>query len=301
MLKEAAVQKHELNGKVAIITGAGRGIGRAMALAFARAGANLALASRTAAELEGAAEEVVAEGGVVAFRQTDVSRREDFEALVEFTLSQYGRVDVLVNNAGTYGPIGPFAETDLERWAEALQVNLGGTLNGCRAVLPLMIRQKGGKIINMSGGGATGPLPNFTAYGVSKTAVVRLTETLAEEVRGHNVQVNAIAPGAVDTRLQDDLLAAGERAGRELHERMSRMRETGEGGVPPELAAELAVFLASAAGDKITGKLIAAPHDGWQEWDAARIEELASKPWFTLRRMDPFTVRPLCDDLREGS
>jgi 3-oxoacyl-[acyl-carrier protein] reductase len=137
----------------------------------------------------------------------------------------------------------------------------------------------------------------LTAYGASKTAVVRLTETLAEEVKPLNIQVNVIAPGMVDTRLQDHLLAAGSLAG-ELAGRIRKLRQTGEGGVPPERAAALALFLASAAADGLTGKLISAPYDGWESWDAARIAELMAAPWLTLRRIDSFTLKPLMGDKR---
>jgi NAD(P)-dependent dehydrogenase (short-subunit alcohol dehydrogenase family) len=155
-----------------------------------------------------------------------------------------------------------------------------------------MAAQRRGCIVNFSGGGATAPLARFSAYAASKAAVVRLSETLAEECREFNIRVNAIAPGAVDTSLQDAVLAAGERAG-DLLERIARLRKSGEGGVPPELAAELTVFLASDASRGLTGKLIAAPHDGWQQWDGAKIDELNASAWLTLRRLDPFTIDPL--------
>jgi NAD(P)-dependent dehydrogenase (short-subunit alcohol dehydrogenase family) len=218
--------------------------------------------------------------------------------LVEATLTAYGQIDILVNAAGVYGPIGPVWDVDVDEWIRATQINLFGTFMCCHAVLPHMIERRQGKIVNFSGGGATSPLPRFTAYGVSKTAIVRLTETMAEEAKEHNVQVNAIAPGAVDTRLQDDVLAAGKRAG-SLLGRIRKLRETGEGGVPRELPAELALFLASSDSDGLTGKLVAAPHDGWESWDTDRIAELMLAPWFTLRRMDPYTLRPLMGQIEE--
>ena len=287
----------KLHGKVAIVTGGGRGIGEAIALAFAREGARLAIASRTRAELDQVASKIENLGGQVQVIPTDVSKRDDVARLIEATLTAYGQIDVLVNAAGVYGPIGPMWDVDVDKWIQAMKINLFGTFMCCHAVLPHMIERRQGKIVNFSGGGATSPLPRFTAYGVSKTAIVRLTETLAEEVREFNIQVNAVAPGAVDTHLQDDVLAAGERAG-DLLERIRRLRETGEGGVPRELPAELVVFLASDDSDGLTGKLIAAPYDGWQSWDADRISEVMSAPWFTLRRMDPYTLRPLVDKLR---
>lgn len=286
----------KLQSKVAIVTGGGRGIGEAVALAFAREGAHLAVASRTRPELDRVAAKIREMGGQVQAIQTDVSERNDVVRLMDTTLSAYGQIDILVNAAGIYGPVGPVWDVDVEEWIRAMQINLFGTFMCCRAVLPDMIKRRQGKIVNFSGGGATSPLPRFTAYGVSKTAVVRLTETLAEEVKEFNVQVNAVAPGAVDTRLQDQVLAAGERAGG-LFAQIRRLRETGEGGVPRELPAELVVFLSSDESNGLTGKLIAAPYDGWQSWEAGRIAELMSAPWFTLRRMDAHTLKPLMDKL----
>lgn len=287
----------KLQDKVAVVTGGGRGIGEATALALTEEGANLVLVSRTQSELESVAGQVASRGGQALVLPADVSRQEEMAQVVDKTLAHYGRLDILVNAAGVYGPIGPTAEVDLGEWVRAIEINLIGAFICSRLVVPQMIAQRSGRIINFSGGGATSPLPRFTAYGVSKTAVVRLTETLAEEVKDFNVQINAIAPGAVDTRLQDEVLAAGERAG-DLLPRIRRMRETGEGGVPPELSARLVVFLASEAADGLTGKLIAAPYDGWESWDDARIDELMKMPWFTLRRMDPFTLKPFVSELQ---
>ena len=287
----------KLQGKVAIVTGGGRGIGEAIALAFAREGARLSIASRTQTELDQVASQIRELGSQVQAIPTDVSNRDNVTRLIEATLAAYGQIDILVNAAGVYGPIGPVWDIDVDEWIRAMQINLFGTFTCCHTVLPYMIERRQGKIVNFSGGGATTPLPRFTAYGVSKTAIVRLTETLAEEVKEFNIRVNAVAPGAVDTRLQDQVFAAGERAG-DLLARIRKLRETGEGGVPRELPAELVVFLASDDSDGLTGKLIAAPHDGWQSWDSDRIVEVMSGPWFTLRRMDPYTLRPLVDKLR---
>jgi NAD(P)-dependent dehydrogenase (short-subunit alcohol dehydrogenase family) len=165
-------------------------------------------------------------------------------------------------------------------------------------VLPDMVKRRQGKIINFSGGGAASPLPRLAAYGASKAAVVRLTETLAEEVKPFNVQVNAIAPGMVDTRLLDDVLAAKERGGDQFA-RVRRLREAGEGGVPREIAAGLALWLASDKSRGLTGKLIAAPHDGWRGWDERQIDALMASPWFTLRRLDHATLRPLIDKITD--
>jgi NAD(P)-dependent dehydrogenase (short-subunit alcohol dehydrogenase family) len=233
-----------------------------------------------------------AAGGNAAHGSADISDRASIETAAAACARTFGGTDILVSAAGVYGPIGRTWEVDEQAWWRAQEINVRGTLLAARAVLPGMIARGGGRIINFSGGGATAPLPRFSAYAASKAAVVRLTETLAEELREHAVTVNAIAPGAVDTRLQDDVLAAGERAG-DLYPRIRRLRESGEGGVTPELPAALAVFLSSDAAAGITGKLISAPHDGWQAWDAARVRELGESAWLTLRRLDPHTLRPL--------
>lgn len=282
----------KLRGRVALIAGGGRGIGRAVAEAFAAEGAAVVAGARTAAEVHAVADLIRRRGGEAEAVELDVSDAPSAAAAVDASVRRFERLDILVNAAGIYGPIGLTWEVAPEEWQRAVRVNLLGTLNTCRAAIPLMLEAGYGRIINFSGGGATAPLPRFSAYAASKAAVVRLTETLAEELRGRGVTANAIAPGAVDTRLQDEVLSAGERAG-ELYGRMRRLRESGEGGVAAALPAALAVFLASESAGGITGKLISAAHDGWQSWDAQRIAELDGSAWLTLRRLDEFTLKTL--------
>jgi NAD(P)-dependent dehydrogenase (short-subunit alcohol dehydrogenase family) len=285
----------KLQGKVAIVTGAGRGIGRTIALAFAREGARLILAARTERELAETAAACCEAGGPALAVVTDVSDWDQVQRLVATAIGEAGPVDILVNAAGIYGPIGPTADIDVSAWTRAVEVNLFGTLYLCRALVPHLIQRQQGKIILMGGGGATAPLPNFSAYAASKAAVARLADTLAEELKAFNVQVNVIAPGLVDTRLQDEVLAAGPRAGA-LFDKIRQARETGAGAVSPEIAASLAVFLASSASGKLTGKLIAAPYDPWREW-AGKADELNATPLYTIRRLDPFTIKPLLKGL----
>lgn len=283
----------KLLDKVAIVTGGGRGIGRAIALAFAREGADVVVASRTPQELEETAAQIQALGRRALAMKSDVSEWDEVNHLVEETLSGFGRIDILVNNAGIQGPIGLLVENDIDEWIKTIRVNLVGTFFCIKAVLPHMMERRQGKIINLSGGGATSPRPRFTAYAASKAAIVRLTETVAEEVRPFNIQVNAIAPGAVNTRMLEQVLAAGEAAGEaELAQARRRLEE---GGTSPEQAAELAVFLASSDSDGITGRLISALYDDWRGW-AGWVGELSLTELYTLRRLDPFTVRKLAPE-----
>lgn len=269
--------------EVVLITGGGRGIGAAVAESFARAGSNLALVSRTAAEIEGVAAACRSHGVAALACRADVSRREEIAGAVQAAEKHFGRIDVLVNAAGVYGPIGPLVENDLDAWASAVSVNLLGTVYAMHAALPGMIARRKGTVINFSGGGAVTPFPRFSAYSASKAAVVRLTETIAEEVREFDVRVNAIAPGAVNTILLDEVLKAGERAGAEFYRKALEQKKTG--GTPPERAAELAVFLASPEARGITGRLISAVWDDWRAL-AARTQDLDQSALYTMRRID---------------
>ena len=183
-----------IRGKVAIITGAGKGIGRGIARAYASEGAKLVLVSRTLAQVEDAANEARAAGAEASAIVVDVASPDDVRRMVEHTLERYSRVDVLVNNAAILGPVGPLHLNDAEHWAQAININVTGLMLCCHAVLPHMIGQGGGKIINLSGAGVTRASETISAYGTSKAAVVRLTETLALEMLPHNVSVNALGP-----------------------------------------------------------------------------------------------------------
>lgn len=279
-----------LAGKVAIVTGAGRGIGRAIAFALGNAGAITVLISRTISELQETQAILHSRGQQTMLAVQDVRDWRGVQSLVNRVEEEFGGIHILVNDAGIQGPIGPLVDNDVESWVDSIHTNLIGIFHCCKAVLPIMKTQRQGKIINLSGGGATSARANFSSYAAAKAAVVRLTETLAEEVKEFNIQVNAIAPGAVNTRILEDIIAAGERAGKQSLLETKRQFETG--GTPPELPADLTVFLASAKSDGLTGKLIATLHDGWESWDANRIQELNSVPWFTLRRVDPYTLEP---------
>ncbi|MBM4401493.1 MAG: SDR family oxidoreductase, partial [Crenarchaeota archaeon] len=193
----------KLSGKVALITGAGRGIGQALALGLSHEGADVALVARTKHELEQTAQKICGTGRRALPITADVSNSASVEHMVKNVLKEFDRIDILVNNASRQPPIGPLVENDPEEWTHAVAVNLFGAFYCIQAVLPGMIARRCGKIINLSGGGATGPRPNFSAYAVSKASIVRLTETLAEELKRFNIQVNAIAPGAINTRMLD--------------------------------------------------------------------------------------------------
>jgi NAD(P)-dependent dehydrogenase (short-subunit alcohol dehydrogenase family) len=275
-----------LNGKVAIITGANQGFGLAIARKYVNAGASIVMCARDGDLLTRAQKELairLAPGQVIEAIPADVSDLQCVEQLVKTTLQRFGRIDILVNNAGIYGPMGPIEENDWGQWIKAIEINLFGSILMCRAVLPTMKGQKKGKIIQISGGGATNPMPNISAYAVSKAAIVRFAETLAEEVREFNIDVNAIAPGALNSRMLDEVLAAGpEKVGQSFFDKSIKQKESGGAGFGQ--GAKLAVFLASDASNGITGKLISALWDNWECWPDY-INELIQSDVYTLRRI----------------
>jgi 3-oxoacyl-[acyl-carrier protein] reductase len=271
-----------LTGRTAIITGASRGLGLAIARAFVAEGAGVVLCARDGAALEAAAETL---GDAAAVETADVSRPADAERLVRTALDRFGSLEILVNNAGVYGPMGRLEDVDWDEWTRAVEINLYGSVLMCRAALPHFRAAGYGKIVQVSGGGATAPLPRLSAYAGSKAAAVRFAETLAMETKDAGIDVNAIAPGALNTTMLDEVLAAGpETVGEEFYAQAVRQRE--DGGTDPDLGAALAVFLASPASDGITGRLLSAVWDPWQTLSDRRAE-LDETDVYTLRRIVP--------------
>ncbi len=277
-----------LANRVAVVTGASQGLGFAIARRFAQEGASVLLCARTAGDLEGAAEGVrsAAAPGVQVFAEcADVSSEADVGRLASVIEKHFGKLDILVANAAILGPTGALDEVSWSAWSKTISVNLLGTALCCRTFLPLLRRAARGKILLLSGGGATKPRPFVSAYAASKAAVVRFGENLAEELREAGIDVNSIAPGALNTRLLEEVLAAGpEKVGRAEYESALRQKESG--GSPLERSTELCVYLASSDGDGITGKLISAVWDPWMEFAAHR-QDLQETDVYTLRRIVP--------------
>ena len=279
---------NELEGKYAVITGANRGLGKEIAKAYLKAGANIFICARGTDLLEKSKEELAefaAGGQKIVSATADVSKEEDISELFNRVFEEFPVLDILVNNAGIYGPKGVIEEIDWNEWKDAVTINLNSVILTCRAVLPHFKKRGYGKIINLSGGGATNPLPRLSAYAASKAAVARFSETLAEEVRGLGIDVNLIAPGALKTRLMEEVIEAGpEKIGKDFYDRMVALWEAG--GTPLEKGANLAVYLGSSVSDGITGKLISAVWDPWEDFEAHK-EELNNSDIYTLRRIIP--------------
>jgi NAD(P)-dependent dehydrogenase (short-subunit alcohol dehydrogenase family) len=271
-----------------LITGASQGLGKEIARACLSEGANVMLCARDTRVLEETVAELTQVAGSadgIHASATDVRDPVAVHKLVEEAASRLVNFAGVVNNAGIWGPKGRIEDIDWKEWQYAVEVNLFGVVHVCRNVVPLF-RQRGyGKIVNLSGGGATAPMPNLSAYAATKAAVVRFTETLAGEVRDAGIDVNAMAPGALNTGMLTELLAAGpEKIGRAHYERALKQQESG--GSSLQRAAALCVRLLSAETDGITGRLISAAWDPWEKFDEFQ-KDLAASDVYTLRRIVP--------------
>jgi NAD(P)-dependent dehydrogenase (short-subunit alcohol dehydrogenase family) len=275
-----------LNGKRAVITGASRGLGRAVAEAFLNEGATVLICARNADDLAETQCSLHKKAqGRVFGKKCDVAIASEVDALAAEARACLGGADILVANAGIYGPKGPVEDIDWGDWLNAIGINLIGAAYCCRAFLPLLKEAQGGKMLLLSGGGATKPMPFLSAYAASKAGIVRFGETLAHELEPFGIDVNMIAPGALNTRMLDEVLEAGPgKVGEAYYQSALRQKESG--GAPLHQAAALCVHLASSAGNGITGRLISAQWDPWRRLEALR-DELTGTDIYTLRRIVP--------------
>jgi len=277
-----------LAGKAALITGASQGLGLAIAMNFVKNGADLLICARNAEALNQAHAQLMSHANgtqrivpVVA----DVANTKDVETLKQTLNEVFPNFSILVNNAGVYGPKGKLEDIDMDAWIEAIQINLLGSVFMTKMVLPFLKAKKQGKIIQLSGGGATNPMPYLTAYATSKAAIVRFVESMSLEVAEYGIDMNLLAPGALNTRLLDDILTAGpEIVGQAFYAKALEQQQSG--GASLDNAAQAACFLASKESDGITGKLVSAVWDPWQ--DLPKYKEILKKSdIYTLRRIVP--------------
>ena len=277
-------QKLQLEGRRVLITGGSGGIGSVIASHFCANGATVCIVGSHAGRLLSALKSLDAKHpGQVYSMLCDVGDWDSVAQLMPEAARLLGGIDILVNAAGIQAPIGEFVVNEIAAWERNIRVNLLGAVYCCKAALPFLLEGRDACIINFSGGGATSSRENFSAYAVAKTGLVRFTEVLADELRDRQVRVNAIAPGAINTHMLDEVIAAGAKAGvKEMQEATVR---SANGGASADLAAELVLFLASPRSAGLTGKLISAVWDPWKSWDRAAIEEVMSGTKYNLRRV----------------
>lgn len=276
----------KLKQKNVLITGATGGFGSCISKSFLREGANILLISKDPVKLENLKCELCEKKSDQQWVNTyalDFSDKSNLPNEFIQQLQQLNGIDILVNNVAIHGPIGASWENDLQLWEKAFNVNFYAALKMCHAIVPLMIKRKSGSIINISGGGATSSRPNFSSYAISKTALVRFTEILAEEVASFGIKVNALSPGAMATNLLKDVLSEEIKAGKKEVSDAKRVFEEGDSMLE---AAELCIYLASTESDGLTGKLISAVWDPWDNFAGLK-NEIMDSDIYTLRRIVP--------------
>jgi 3-oxoacyl-[acyl-carrier protein] reductase len=272
--------------RTAIVTGATGGLGRAVASQLAADGVDLVVAARSGEAAAACAAELRAQwpGRHVRAESCDLSREAEVRELIDRVAGSGPMPDILVNIAAVQGPIGAFVDAPWGEWARTLGIDLFAPALLAQLTLPAMIGRGWGRVINISGGGATGPRPDFSAYAVAKTGLVRFTETMAHELSGTGVTVNAVAPGPMNTRMLDEVLQAGP--AKASHEHASALARARDGGVPPEQAARLVGWLASTEAARISGRLLSAVWDPWEDL-AGHADDLEGSDIYTLRRIVP--------------
>lgn len=275
----------ELSKKNILITGGSMGIGYAAAEACLKAGGRVVICARRAKDLETAQKNLKSKGyqNIVSLT-ADVTKRTDIDKAIDKVEAAFGPLNAVIHAAGVYGPIGNIMETDPEKWLNNININLFGTYLIARQSCLRFKKNGGGRIALFSGGGASGPLPNYSAYAASKVAIVRFTETISEEMSSYGIEVNCIAPGFVATRFHEETINAGKLAGEKFLEFTKEQLK--KGGVPASKGAETAAFLISDEAKGITGKFVSSVHDQYKDWPK-HLNELKASDIFTLRRILP--------------
>lgn len=274
-----------LKEKNILITGGSHGLGFASAKACLQLGAKVLICARDETAVHKAVLSLEKEGfSHIKGVSCDVTQKEEIEKTLQFLEDSFGQLHGVIHAAGIYGAIGPITEVDPEEWLEGVKTNLFGSFLVAKLCCQRFQKQGGGRIVLFSGGGAASPFPNYTSYACGKAAVVRLSETIAEEMAPYNIEVNCLAPGFVVTRLHLQTLKAATKAGQKFLEKTKQ--EIEKGGVPAELGASAAAFLVSDRASGISGKFISVPYDSWKEFPK-HLKELQQSDLFTLRRIIP--------------
>jgi len=272
-----------LHGKKVLITGGSQGIGKAIAAAFLREGAAVRIIARDATALADASREL-SPLGTIQVSACDVSVEAEVEQTARTIRDTWHRLDVLVNAAAVLEPIGPLHEVTPSAWLRTVAVDLYGTFLMMHYCVPLLRASARSSVINFVGGGE-GARPNFSAYVAAKGGVARLTETAAEELREYGIAVNAIAPGAVNTKLLEDVLVAGpEKAGQAEYD--LALKRKADGGTSPSKAANLATWLCTDAATGLTGRVLSAVWDDYEQF-REHMKNISTSDVFTMRRVRP--------------
>ena len=278
--------KFNFKNKVVIITGASKGYGYNISRKFLIKGANIVICSRNLKDIKTAYSKLVRikkKNQKILYFATDVSKISEVKNLINQTIKTFKKIDILINNAGIYGPKGKIEKINLDEFVKTININLLGSIYLCKEIIPHLKKNKQGKIIQLSGGGAASPLPFISAYAASKAAIVRFVENLSEELKSDKIDINAVAPGPLNTRMLDEVIKSGPKVVGESFYQKSLIQKK-NGGTPFNEVDDLILFLASDYSNGISGKLISAIWDKWSDWVEYK-KLLNSSDMYTLRRV----------------
>ncbi len=278
--------KDSFKDKNIIITGGTEGFGKNIIENLVIRGANIAFCARSLEKVDQLSQFLNNKKNsnqIILSSKTDISKKDEVHSFIKNIKKTFSSIDVLINNAGVYGPIGSIETVNWDEWIEAININLIGSILMMRSLVPTFKEQKKGKIIQLSGGGATNPMPNFSSYSVSKTGIVRFVETLAFEMKDYNTYVNAIAPGALNTKMLDKVLATDiDKVGKDFYDKAIAQKVKGGAGFQQGI--NLINFLISDKSDGITGKLISAQWDNYESWPDD-LDTITDGDVYTLKRI----------------
>ena len=278
--------KYNLKDQVSLVTGASKGLGYEISKSLLKSGSNLMICSRNHMQLKKAyvkLNKLKSKNQKIYYSATDISSLGEVKNLVKLTLDKFKKIDILVNNAGIYGPMGNIEKINWDKWVRAIEINMLGSILLCREVIPCFKKNNKGKIIQLSGGGAASPLPLISSYAVSKAGIVRFIENLSEEVKNYNIDINAVAPGPLNTDMLKEVLNAGpNKVGKNFYNKS--LKQNKSGGTPFTKVCDLILFLSSRHSDGIKGKLISALWDDWKNWTNYK-NLLKNSDAYTLRRV----------------
>ena len=277
---------YKFKKKVALITGASKGLGYEIAKSYLKHGSNLVICSSNAASIKKSylkLKKIKKKNQKIFYLAIDVSSPKQVRELVKFTIQKFKKIDILINNAGIYGPKGYIEKVNWNDWVRTIEINLFGSILLCREVMPYFKKNNKGKIVQLSGGGAASPSPRISGYAVSKVGIVRFIENLSAEVKKYNIDINAVAPGAINTNMLKEVLAAGpKKIGIYYYKKALKQKKLG--GSSFKEACDLILFLGSKYSDGITGKLVSALWDDWKNWPKYK-KILKNSDIYTLRRI----------------
>ena len=289
IIKNSKYKKIDFTNKNVMITGASRGIGFELAKNFLKLGANLSICSQSYINLKKAImklNKIKTKNQKIFFMKVDITKKEQVDKFYKSSLKKFKIIDILINNAGIYGPKGYSENVNWNKWKKAIEVNLFGSIMITRNIIKHFKKNNYGKIIQLAGGGVAGPLPMMSAYGTSKIAVVRFMHSLSEEVKNFNININTVAPGSINTDMLKEVLKEGPKIIGEHHYKKALFQKK-MGGTSIKKATDLIIYLSSDLSNHIKGKIINAIWDDWKNLLSHK-NILESSDIFTLKRINPF-------------